>query len=201
MKRSAPTSHELLAPIRDRWSPRAFSGRIPPKEVLIRIFEAARWAPSAFNEQPWRFLVAMKSEESEFERMLSCLKEANAAWAGKAPVLAILSTSTRFDRDGNTNRHAAHDAGMALAQLILQATWDGLFVHPMAGFSREKAREVFGIPEGFEPLTALAIGYYGDPDELPEDLKEREQAPRQRRPLEQSLFSGSWGQPSTLMKG
>lgn len=200
MKRSAPTRHELLAPIRDRWSPRAFSERIPPRETLVRIFEAARWAPSAFNEQPWRFLLALKTEEIEFERMLSCLVEANAAWAAKAPVLAILSTSTHFQRNGKPNRHAAHDAGMALAQLILQATWEGLFVHPMAGFSRERTQELYGIPEDFEPVTALAMGYYGDPDDLDGDLRERELAPRERRPLRESLFTGNWGHPSALLE-
>lgn len=200
MKRSATTRHELLAPIRDRWSPRAFSERIPPRETLVRIFEAARWAPSAFNEQPWRFLLARKTEEIEFERMLSCLVEANAAWAAKAPVLAILSTSTHFQRNGKPNRHAAHDAGMALAQLILQATWEGLFVHPMAGFSRERTREIYGIPEDFEPVTALAMGYYGDPDDLDGDLREREMAPRERRPLGESLFAGNWDRPSPLLE-
>ncbi len=200
MKRSAPTEMELLLPILDRWSPRAFSDRIPERNILLRVFEAARWAPSAFNEQPWRFILATRDDQAGFQKMLSCLMEINAVWASRAPVLAIMSTAKTYAKNGRENRHAGHDAGLALSQLILQATWEGLFVHPMAGFSSNRAREAYGIPDAFEPLTALALGYYGDVDDLSEELRKRELAPRERRPLDQTLFSESWGQPSPLVK-
>lgn len=181
--------HELLA---TRWSPRAFAERAVERETLESLFEAARWAPSSFNEQPWRFVVASKSDAAAFERILGVLWPLNQAWAKHAPVLAISAAKTTFSRGDNANAHAWHDVGQAAANLTLEATARGLVVHQMMGFDAAAAREVLGIPEGFEAVTAIALGYPGDPQSLPEDLRQRETAPRSRRPLAEILFAGAW---------
>ncbi len=166
-----------------------------PEEALRSLFEAARWAPSCFNEQPWRFLVARRTDPEAHEKLLSCLSEGNQRWAKQAPVLALSVARTTFTRNGKPNRHAFHDVGLAVAQLTLQATTTGLVVHQMAGFDPERARRLHAIPEGFEPVAVLAIGYPGEPDDLPEDLRERERAARSRRPQREFVFTGSWGAP------
>lgn len=184
--------HELL---RRRYSPRAFSERPVTDEHLRVLFEAARWAPSSFNEQPWRFIVANRSDEAEFARMLECIMPMNAAWAGNAAALFIGVASASFRRNGKSNKHAGYDLGQAVAMLTVQATSMDLFLHQMAGFDADKTRATYGIPEGYEPFVAVAIGYLGDPDTLPERLAERERAPRARMPLEDILFTGSWPSP------
>lgn len=188
--------HELLA---ERWSPYAFDGRPVPEADLRSLFEAARWAPSSYNEQPWRYLVAAKSDPESFQRLLSCLVEANQVWAKAAPVLALGVVSLRFARNAKDNRAAVHDLGLAAGNLLLEATARGLLVHQMIGILPDKARELYGIPEGFEAWTALAIGYRGDPMNLPEPLRERDRAPRQRKPLGEFVFGGTWGEPSPLV--
>ncbi len=182
--------HDL---IRNRWSPRAFSDQAVAPDVLRSLFEAARWAASSYNEQPWSYLVATKDDEKNFSKMLSILMDMNAAWAKQAPVLAISVARPYFKRNGTPNPVALHDVGAANAQLTLEATSRGLAVHQMAGFHHEKAREVFEIPEGWEPVSALAIGYPGDPETLPEQLRKPELAPRTRKPLSEFVMSGSWG--------
>ena len=182
--------HELLA---GRWSPYAFADRRVSLEDLRAIFEAARWAPSAFNEQPWRYLVARREDEGEFARLLSCLVEGNQLWARHAPVLALGVVGTRFARNDQPNRAAAHDLGLASAALTVEATSRGLAVHQMAGILPDRSRELYSIPEGFEPFTGLAIGYAGEPGDAPEAVRERDLAPRARRPREESVFAGTWG--------
>lgn len=184
--------HELLA---RRWSPRAFDGRPIDREVLDELFEAARWAPSSFNEQPWRFLVAERQAEAEFARMLECLNEGNRAWARRASVLAISVSKLAFDRTGKPNRHHAHDVGLATACLVIQATALGLHVHMMAGFDVEKARAAYGVPDGFDPLTAIAIGHLGPIDVLDERKQAQERAPRTRLSLSGVVFKERWGNP------
>src|SRR5262245_62747639 len=142
--------HELIA---GRWSPYAFSDRPVSADDLRSLFEAARWAASSYNEQPWRYIVATKADLAEFERLLSCLVEGNQAWAKAAPVLAIGCTSLNFERNGKPNAAAVHDLGLASGNLCLEATARGLFVHQMIGSLPEKAREVFHIPEAIQPLT------------------------------------------------
>ncbi|MFQ5629130.1 MAG: nitroreductase family protein, partial [bacterium] len=153
-----------------------------------------RWAPSSFNEQPWRFLVATKDEPVEFERMLQCLAEANQSWAQHAPVLMLTVASLQFARNGKPNRHALHDVGLAVANLSVQATAIDLSVHQMAGFDREKARDTYNIPEDYEVVTALALGYPGEPNSLPNALQQMERAPRKRKPLGDIAFANKWGQ-------
>ena len=153
--------HELL---QRRWSPRAFSEKQVPPEVLRSLFEAARWAASCFNDQPWAYLVAPKENPEEFARLASVLMEGNAVWASRAPVLALSLARTSFQQNNQPNRHAMHDLGAASASLTLEATARGLAVHQMAGFFADKARDLFRIPDGWEPMAAIAIGYPGDPD-------------------------------------
>jgi len=200
MEKPAPAAYPIDDEIKRRWSPRAFSERKVEPEKLLSLWEAARWAPSSFNEQPWFFLVATKENEAEFERLLSCLTEGNQQWARLAPVLMISVAKLRFDKNGKPNRHAFHDVGLAAATMVFEATDLDLFVHQMAGFMPEKVVELYSIPEGFEPVAAMAVGYGADPDELPAELREREMEPRKRKPLESFVFEGGWGQPTPLLK-
>jgi nitroreductase len=188
--------HELVAA---RWSPYAFQDRPVPEADLLSVFEAARWAASSFNEQPWTYLVATKETPHQFQQMLSCLIVFNQVWAKAAPVLALGIVRLRFARNGQANRAAVHDLGLAAGNLLVEATARGLCVHQMLGILPDKAREIFAIPDGYEAWTGIAIGYRGDPLNLPDTLQERERLPRQRKPLRQFVFSGKWGQPAPLV--
>jgi nitroreductase len=193
MQKSAPSDFPVHELIRERWSPRAFSDKPVPPDVLRSIFEAARWAPSSNNEQPWAYLVAIKNDKENFDKMLSVLVEFNAQWARSAPVLALAEAKLNFAKNNAPNRNAQYDTGAASALLSVEATAQGLAVHQMAGFDPEKARQVFGIPPGWEPIAALAIGYPGDPASLPPPLKDRELAPRTRKPVAEFVMAGQWG--------
>ena len=187
--------HELLA---RRWSPYAFADRPVPEDDLRSLFEAARWAASSYNEQPWSYLVATKADPEAFERLLSCLVEGNQVWAGAAPVLALGCTSLRFALNDKPNAAAVHDLGLASASLTLEATARGLFVHQMIGILPDQARALYRIPEGVQPLTGLAIGYPADPVTLPEKYRGRDLTPRTRKPLAEFVFGGAWGSASSL---
>ena len=199
MEPAARTESPVHDLIRRRRSPRAFAGRPVEPEKLRSLLEAARWAPSSSNEQPWAYLVATRENPEEFSRLLSVLVEGNRGWAQKAPVLMLSVAKLTFDRNGNPNRHAFHDVGLATANLVTQATAMGLAAHQMAGFDAEKAHEVFAIPEGWEPVTAIALGCPGDASALPGRLRDLELAPRTRKPLEEFVFTGRWGQTSPLV--
>ena len=188
--------HELLA---ERWSPYGFEDRSVAEADLRSLFEAARWAASSYNEQPWSYLVATKENPEEFARLLSCLVEPNQAWAKAAPVLALGVVSLRFSRNNKENRAAVHDLGLAAGNLLVEATARDLCVHQMIGILPDKARDLYQIPENSEVWTALAIGYKADPASLPDALKERDLAPRQRKPLSEFVFVGKWGDPSSLV--
>jgi nitroreductase len=188
--------HEL---IRMRWSPRAFAATPVTPEVLRSLFEAARWAPSSNNEQPWSYIVAIQDDKVNFDKIAGVLGESNAVWAANAPMLAIAVARLTFAKNNAPNRSAQYDVGGATALLSLEATSRGLFVHQMAGFDREKAREVFGIPAEYEALAVLAIGYPGDPASLSEKLQARELAPRTRKPLSEFLMTGSWGHAAPFL--
>ncbi|HEY3968255.1 MAG TPA: nitroreductase family protein [Planctomycetaceae bacterium] len=200
MSRKAQTDHPVHELIAARWSPYAFSDRPVAVETLRSLFEAARWAASSYNEQPWSYLVASKEDAAGYEKVLSCLVEGNQAWAKFAPVLAIGCTSLKFSRNGNPNAAALHDLGQASAYLALEATALGLEVHQMIGILPDRAREVFQVPEGVQPLTGLAIGYLGDPKSLPEQLGSRDAAPRKRKPLAEFVFSGRWGTTAAIVR-
>jgi nitroreductase len=189
--------HELIL---KRWSPRAFSEKSVPDEVLQSLFEAARWSPSSNNEQPWAFLVATKDDPETYAKELSTLVEFNQAWAKSAPVLVISVSRMAFAKNGTPNRNAFYDTGAAVAHLTSEATARGLYVHQMAGFDPKKAKETFGIPEGWEPISAFTIGYLGDPETLSDALRERELAPSTRKPLAEFVMSGKWGQVARFAK-
>ena len=193
MHKPAATQYPVHELIRERWSPRAFSEKAISPEILQSLFEAARWAPSSNNEQPWAFLVGVKGDGDTFERILGTLVEFNQTWAKHAPVLAIAVSELAFVRNGHPNRNAFYDTGAAVSQLTAEATSRGLFVHQMAGFDPHKAIEAFAIPSGWEPIAAFVIGYAGDPQTLPDTLRERELAPGARKPLREFVMSGHWG--------
>lgn len=192
MQKPAKTDRDLLKEIINRWSPRALSAEPVPQEKLLSVFEAGRWAPSCFNDQPWFYIIAEKDQPKEFEKMLSCLVEKNQKWAKSAWGLVICVVNTKFTARDRKNRHAFHDLGMSIMNMMTQATYEGLFIHAMAGFSSEKAREIYSIPEQYEAVTALAIGYPGNPEELPEEFKESEYEERQRKPLDSFLYEVKW---------
>lgn len=201
MEKPATTQYPIHDLLKRRWSPRAFSDRPVEADALRSLLEAARWAPSSYNEQPWSFLAAAKQEPAEYARLLSCLVEGNIQWAQHAPVLMISVARLAFEENGKPNRHAFHDVGQAVGDLTVQATALGLVVHQMAGFHPDKVRELYGVPEQFEPVAGIALGYPGDPRSLPEKLREREAAPRERKPLTEFVFTGRWGKTSPLVSG
>jgi nitroreductase len=182
--------HELIV---RRWSPYAYGGRPVGAAELRSLFEAARWAASSYNEQPWRYILASGDDPGEFGRLLSCLVEPNQAWARYAPALALGVAGLEFSHNRKPNPVALHDLGLASANLVLEATARGLYVHQMAGILPDRARELYGIPEEFVPLTALAIGHLDEGGDVPETFRERDRAPRSRKPLEELVFAGSWG--------
>src|SRR6185295_12326384 len=192
--KEATPDHPIQPALVVRWSPYAFDDR-PVSDADVRsLFEAARWAPSSYNEQPWSYIVATTAEPEEHARLLSCLVEGNQAWAKFAPVLALGIVTLRFVRNDKPNRAAVHDLGLAAGNLLVEATARGLFVHQMIGILPDQARQLYQIPDGSEAWTALAIGYYGDQAKLPDPLKQRELASRQRKPLDQFVFGGKWGE-------
>lgn len=194
MRKPAPTTYPIHLLIAERWSPRAFANRPVEEGMLHRLFEAARWAPSSFNEQPWSFIVGARADEEAHAAIASCLSEGNREWAGKAPVLMIAVAKLRFGRNDKPNRHAYYDVGQAVAMLSVQATDLELVLHQMAGFDRDKAREVLEIPEDHDPVTAIALGFPGDAEQLPADLQKREYAPRERDGFDQFVWAGKFGE-------
>lgn len=199
-KKLAPAAapiHELIA---NRWSPRAFESRVVEPEKLRSLFEAARWAASSYNAQPWYFIVGTKDEPENFTKVLDCFVAMNQSWAKNAPVVALSVAGLKMPHDGSTNRHAFHDVGQAAATLALQATALGLQAHQMAGIVPDKARETFAIPADYEAVAGFAIGYPGDPLTLPEGrFRDTETGPRQRKPASSFVFAGKWGEPLPLM--
>jgi nitroreductase len=189
--------HPLIA---GRRSSHAFSPISIEPETLASLMEAARWAPSSMNEQPWSFIVATKEHKSAFHRLLGCLVEFNIQWAQHAPMLLLSVAKLTFESTGELNRHAFHDVGQAIANLTFQATASGLVVHQIAGFDIEKARREFSIPEDYEPVAAAAIGYPGNSAELPEKLRKKDASPRKRKPLPNFVFEGGWGRSAACTR-
>ena len=199
MEKPAENAYPIHDLLRRRWSPRAFSERPVEPDKLRSLFEAARWAPSSDNEQPWSFVMATKDDEINYRRLFECLKEGNKKWAFRAPVLALSVARLNFEDDGTPNRHAFHDTGMAVFSLVIQATALGLFVHQMAGYDVGKARKDLKIPDGHDPVAMIAIGYPGDPAHLPEPYRTREFNPRERKQISEFVFDGSWGAQAPLV--
>jgi len=195
--KQAPAVEGVLPAVLGRWSPRSFSDREVSPADLRRVFEAARWAASSYNEQPWRFLVGTRNS-STYKKIFSTLIGFNQSWAGRAPVLILGVSSTRFAHNGSENRNALYDLGAAASYLTLQAAALGLTTHQMAGFDQEAARKAFEIPENFVLGAVIALGYQGEPSALgSQPLVEMEVSPRTRKTLSEFVLSG-WGEPADL---
>ncbi|MEM6749062.1 MAG: nitroreductase family protein [Planctomycetota bacterium] len=198
--RLAPTQTPVLEAVRQRWSPRAYDpeARIPADQ-LRTMFEAAAWASSSFNEQPWRFVLATPDTPEQFQAILQTMAEANQAWAQHASLLIATAGKTDFSKNGKPNRCWQHDVGQAMAHLSLQAAALGWQVHQMAGVDLEALRAAVAIPEGYEPFTVSAIGRVGDAGALPEAwMRDAESAPRVRKPLDEVVFD-TWGEPAEAL--
>lgn len=194
---TAQPVHDL---IKHRWSPVGFDReRDIDRETLLSILEAARWAASSANLQPWRFIVAPRDAQTEFQRALSILKEGNQTWARHAAVLMI-AVVQRYPKPDYRHPYANHDLGLAVGQMVLQALDHGVYAHQMAGIYPEKAREIYQIPDEFEPFTAIALGYRAtNLDHLDDAQRAREAAPRQRNTLNEIVFAGNWAQPADFL--
>lgn len=189
------TEYPVIEAITKRYSAYAFADTPVEPEKLKPLFEAARWAASSFNEQPWRFIVAAKDNPEAYANALGCLVEANQGWAGAAPVLVLGLTKRSFTYNDAPNRVALHDLGQAAAHLALQAAELGLAAHQMAGIDQDKVVSTYGVPEGFTAETAIAIGY---PALTDGKLNDAEAKARQRKPFDDFVFSEAWGQASGL---
>jgi len=187
MDKPANTKNTLHPLIMKRWSPRAFnSNKGIPEATFEIILEAASWAASSMNEQPWRYYYAFRKNEASFEDLLDCLMEGNQLWAQKAAILMAVSMKKNFKRNGKTNPTAQHDVGLANAQLVLEALHHDIYAHLMGGFHKDKATELLGLPDDEEVVCFIALGYKADPSELPsDDLRERERAERSRYKIDQ----------------
>lgn len=190
--------HELLA---ERWSPRTFAPRPLSGEALGSLLEAARWAPSSRNEQPWRFVIATQAQREDFDRIAATLSDSNRAWAGQASALMIGAVRKLWLHNDMPNSYAWYDLGQAVGHLSVQASALGLHLHQMGGFDKNKARALLNIPDDCEAVVAIAIGHLGDIASQPEETQKRELAPRSRRPLEETVFAGQWGRSAEALLG
>lgn len=194
MSRDDGARIEIHPLLEARHSPRTFADRDLTDDTVERLFEAARWSPSCFNEQPWAFVIATRDQEESYAQLLSLLVERNQAWARGASLLVIAVAREHFQRNGKPNAYAWYDVGQALAHLTVQAQSEGIAVHQMAGFDRDRAREVLGIPEGWVATSAAAVGYYADPGDLPEEEAARLRGGRSRKARAELLFRGRFAQ-------
>ncbi len=186
--------HELLA---HRWSPRALDGEKAVSHAqVLSLLEAARWAPSCFGAEPWRFIMCERQQnEAAWQQAFSCLAEANQVWAKNAPVLLLAIALNEFTLNGNPNRWAQYDTGAAVENICLQAVALGLVAHQMGGFDADKAKAAFNLPDNITAMAMVAVGYQASPDSLGEELKQREIAERKRLPLTELCFDGQWQKP------
>lgn len=193
--KEAQTQAPINTLIRTRWSPRAFQAEAPPFDNLVTMLEAARWAPSCFNEQPWRFILGIKDRGDSYRKILDSLIGFNQEWARHAPILLLAVAKARFSANDKPNDHHAYDTGAAMGFLSLQAAEFDIHVHQMAGFDSDRARENFAIPDGFQPLAAAAVGYRGEPQMLNEKQQRAEVEKRERRDWKETCFEDTWGKP------
>jgi nitroreductase len=193
MNKPTENQHPIHALLKERWSPRAYASQPVAADQILSLFEAARWAPLSNNSQPWAFIVTSASDPEPHAKLVSTLAEFNQMWSQHAPVLVLGIARTTWERDpSKTNTYALYDLGQAVAHLSIQASALGLSVHQMAGFDPQKAREAFNLPEAFAAVVVFTIGYAGDPATLPDPMRERELAPRTRKPLSEFVFDGAW---------
>lgn len=190
--------HDLL---RRRWSPVQFLPRpVEPAKLKI-ILEAMRWTMSSYNEQPWRYIISTSEIGADHKRMVECLLPGNQTWAAHVPVLMIALAKKTFSHNGSPNRLAPHDVGASSAMLTVQATELGLHVHQMGGIDPAKIMQTYSVPDDYEPLTALAIGYAGPNPNVPADVAKRDESPRSRRDLSELIFTGHWGHEAETLFG
>ncbi len=199
MNKTPDTQYPIHELVQKRWSPRAFSAKPVSAEALGSLFEAARWAASCYNEQPWRYIVARKEQPEEYDRLMSCLVEGNQVWAMQAPVLMLAVTKKTFTFNDKPNAHARHDLGLATAGMMLQAAALDLYMHAMGGILPERAAEIYRVPEDFQVATGIALGYLGDPDSLAEPMKTTELEARVRKPLGEFVFASGWDKPAGFL--
>ncbi|MBW8243616.1 nitroreductase family protein [Muricauda oceani] len=191
LSKIADTDHEIFALLKQRYSPRIFGDQKIEENQLRQLFEAARWAASSNNLQPWRFIYAERESEA-FDKIVDCLSDFNKKWASKAPILVLAIYKKETD-DGKENFHAPHDLGLSLGNMTVQAQYLDIALHHMAGVDWKKAQKRFNVPEGYHVSSAIAIGYYGgELDDLSKDLQESERADRQRMPQEDFAFKNEW---------
>jgi len=194
MEKIAVTDHPITDLIARRWSPRGYDPSRPvSRDDLMSLLDAARWAPSSANEQPWRYLVFDQSDLDALAKAHDCLAPGNA-WAKAAPVLMLSVARLTYTRNGKPNRHAGHDVGAASGSMAIQAVALGLWIHQMGGYDAEKARLYFGIPEDCEPMAMIAVGYMLPEKDIAPDIVQRDQAPRSRQPISAMAFGGHWDQ-------
>ncbi len=190
-KKPADTSLPILDAFKERWSPFAFNDQPIEPEKIQTMFEAARWAPSSYNEQPWRYVYATKEDGEEREKLESLLVEGNS-WAKNAYILLIDFAKITYTKNQNPNRISMYDTGAATAYLAAQLSSLGLIGHQMGGFFMEKANDVLGVPDDFEPCSMMAIGYPADVSLLSPELQQRQNAPRSRKEQGEFVFRSKW---------
>ena len=197
MQKPATTQQPIHTLIADRWSGRAYDANQSVSEAqVISLLEAARWAPSCFGDQPWRYVVCNKANNLQaWQAAFDALVPGNQGWAVNAPVLLLICADTLFGHNDKPNKWAAYDTGAATENLCLQATADGLMAHQMGGFDADKARAAFNVPARYQILAMVSIGYPAAIESLSGEAKERELAPRSRKPLGELFFNGQWDQP------
>ncbi|MGV3581011.1 MAG: nitroreductase family protein [Methylophilus sp.] len=197
MQKPATTKAKIDATIAARWSPRSFDdNKSVTQEQIIALLEAARWAPSCFGDQPWRFVVFDKvTDKASWQSAFDCLAETNQTWVKNTSLLILVCADTLFGHNHKPNRWGQYDTGAAAENLCLEATSMGLAAHQMGGFNADAAREKFNIPEQYTLMAMIAVGYQADVNQLSEELKERELAPRKRKELGELFFSGMWDKP------
>lgn len=187
MKPQPDFDYPIIELLQKRWSPRAYSDKPLTEEQVLTLFEAARWAASCNNEQPWRFIWSLKDDSEKYQKLLDCLKPGNREWAKNAPFLMLTLVKTTF-ANGKNNKWARHDLGLAMGNLTAQATAMGLYVHNMAGFYRDEVPELYNLPEDIKPVTMVVIGYLGEISTLSEFNQKREIEPRTRKALKELFY-------------
>lgn len=181
--------HDL---IKNRFSPRAFSDKEISKKDLFTILKAASLAASSYNEQPWRFIYALKPETKKFETLLDCIMEFNTPWAKNAGALIICVVKDNLTLNNKNNDHAWHDMGLAVGNLSIQSQSMDIYLRQIGGFYADKAIELLNIPDGYTPISAIALGYLGEVADLSPELQEKENIPKEMKPIEEIVFNGDW---------
>ncbi|MFA8299949.1 MAG: nitroreductase family protein [Hyphomicrobiales bacterium] len=193
----ANNTHMINDLLRIRWSPRAFADKKIDDSIIKRLFEAARWAPSAFNEQPWRYIFGIKGTKS-YEKIREVLIEFNQIWTETAPLLILNITKQNFTLNNHPNHTCEYDLGQSVANISIEAIENGLYSHQMSGFDSDKAKDIFDIPDGYHAVSVIAIGYLGDPDSLPENMREMETRERERNDFNSFVFTEEFDKKSDI---